>query len=294
MIIIKLQGGLGNQMFQYAFGRRLAQKYNAELRFDLSLLLDRSIKHPRHVNRDLDLDIFGLALPLATQKNIRTLKDRVGVKSANKVINRIIGLKSTYIREPRYRFTEAVINCGPNAYLEGFWQSEKYFKPIEQTIRELFVVKDELEPAAEQLAAQIIAENAVCVNVRRGDFVTNPFHVVLPPEFYHNAEKILLDKTENPRLYIFSDDLAWCRQNLHFQSPVTFVTHQYAGKKFQDYFRLMSYCKSFIIPNSTFAWWAAYLSKSESKIVVTTPKWYNDDAWGTNDLLLTDWITINE
>lgn len=294
MIIIKLQGGLGNQMFQYAFGRYLAQKYNTELKFDTTFLLDRSIKSDKHVNRDLDLDIFGLDLAIADQKEIKRLKDRFDITLANKVANKVFGTKATYIREPRYQFSGEIIECGPDVYLEGFWQSEKYFKPIEKTIKENFEIKTTLEPATKELADKIKGENAVCVNVRRGDFVNNPFHVVLTPAFYHHAEQMILSKTECPQLYVFSDDLDWCRENLHFKSQAMFVTHQYAGKKFQDYFRLMSYCKSFIIPNSTFAWWAAYLASSKPGIVITTKKWYNDDAWGTDDLLLTNWITINE
>ncbi len=293
MIIIKLQGGLGNQMFQYAIGYCLAEKYNTELRFDTNYLLNRSIKHRLHVNRDLDLDIFGLNLTIACQKDVSRLRDRFGIAFADKTANRIFGLKNTYIREPRYQFTPDIMECGSDVYLEGFWQSEKYFKPVEQAIRAQFVIKDRMEADAAEFAKKISAENAVCVNVRRGDFIANPFHVVLTPEFYQRAENILLSKIDQPLLYVFSDDLAWCQENLHFQSPVTFVSHGYSGKKFQDYFRLMSSCKSFIIPNSTFAWWAAYLSNSESKTVITPTKWYNDESWSTEDLLLKHWLTID-
>ncbi len=293
MVIIKLFGGLGNQMFQYAFGRYMAWKHQTELKFDVSFLLDRSIKDPGHTFRDFDLGIFGIDNAFATDKEIKDFKSRVPLVKADKLLNKLLGLKSTYILERQFHFSPGELELPDGVYLEGYWQSEKYFKPIEDQIRQTFVVKEKLLPESEILAAEIMSKNSVCVNIRRGDFVANPFHDILPVNYYDTAEEIIMQQVSDLHLYVFSDDLDWCYKNLKFRSPFTIVADKYAGYKYQDKFRLMSYCKHFIIPNSTYAWWAAYLAGNKSKIVIAPQKWFGDPTWNPQDLLLEDWIKIS-
>jgi hypothetical protein len=101
-----------------------------------------------------------------------------------------------------------------------------------------------------------------------------------------------LEKVKNPTIYVFSDDLEWCKENLKFESPYKFVEHTYAGTKFQDYLRLMSACRHFILPNSSFAWWAAYLSKYEDKIVTVPPRWLSDPNFDIRSIILKDWNIV--
>ena len=291
MIIVKLQGGLGNQMFQYAFGKYLSEKHNTQLKLDLHDLLDRTKKSEHHVFRDYDLDIFNLEAQFASGEEVRKLTRWTNNTLLNKACNRLFGKKKTNIVEPHTHFSQTIFQSPANVYLEGYWQSEKYFKPIEQQIRQCFQVKEELSSQAKDLLGTIQATNSVCVNIRRGDFVVNKYHSVCDEQYYIAAEKIMCSKVQNPHFYVFSDEIEWCMENLKFSVPVTFVTHQYAGKKFQDYFRLMSACKHFIIPNSSFAWWATWMNDNKEKVVVAPKKWVSDET-KKFDIHLDNWITI--
>ena len=274
MIIIKLQGGLGNQMFQYALGKYLANKYQVSLKFDLNHLLNRSVKTKGKLPtyREYDLDIFGIEKNIATASELKSIRNRVSNPFVDKIFSKLFGHKKSYLNELRYSFSDEIFDAPDNVYLEGYWQSEKYFKPIESEIRDQFIIKNKLPNKSQLLMDKIVATNSVCVNVRRGDFVGNSFHILLEEDYYLRAEKVVLEKAIDPEIFVFSDD--------------------YSGFKYQDKFNLMTACKHFIIPNSTFAWWAAYLSNYTDKIVISPEKWFNDKKWNTMDLLLPDWIKL--
>ena len=284
-------GGMGNQMFQYAFGRYLSVKHNTTLKLDLSILLDRT---PRKdfVFRDYDLGIFDIEENFASEKEISAIRDWSPSPLLKKILKKIRGIRKNYIREPFPNFSGAVYHSPDNVFLDGYWQTEKYFQDIEDIIKKEFVVKEHLSEQALMLANQIRKNNSVCVNVRRGDFILNSYHNVCDLRYYRKAEAIISSKIQDPYFYIFSDDIEWCRENLGFYSPATYVSHEFAGKKFQDYLRLMSYCKHFIIPNSSFAWWAAYLSPSQNNIVIAPQKWVADDNYNEEDVYRKNWIRI--
>lgn len=293
MIIVKLQGGLGNQMFQYALGRYLAQKHGTQLKMDVTELLDCSPKKPSwFVYRDYELNIFNVQEAFASPEETKAFTQRTGIYYLDKVLNKVVGRKKSFFYEGPQHFHDSVFNAPDNAYLDGYWQSPKYFQPVDDLIRKEFTVKEPLTPLAQTLLAEIQGNHAVCVNIRRGDFVVNPSHNTCSPDYYRAAETLLLAKRNNVHFYVFSDEVDWCRQNLSFSVPTTFVSHQYAGKKFQDYLRLMSACNDFIIPNSSFAWWAAYLSESKTKTVIAPKKWMNKPDFSVDDLLPPGWIRI--
>lgn len=292
MIIVNLKGGLGNQMFQYAVGRYLATKHRTELKMDLVELLDRSPKPKGHVYRDYDLHIFQIKEAFATPAEVRALRTRIPIPVIEKFLNKVIGNKKSYLVEGPQHFHPNIFNAPDNVYLDGYWQSPKYFAPVAAQLKKEFTVKEPLSPMAGELLQRLQNTHSVCVNIRRGDFVTNPVHGTCNPEYYKKAEEIIRKKTPDIHFYVFSDEIDWCRENLRFSAPATFVTHDYAGKKFQDYFRLMSGCKDFIIPNSSFAWWAAYLSDSQHKTVIAPEKWLHLPGFNLDDLLPKDWIRI--
>ena len=285
-------GGLGNQMFQYAFGSYLARKNGTELKFDLTFLLDRTPSKNEHfVFRDFDLSIFELDVAEATKKEIAALTSRTGIPFAEKVLNKLAGTKKSYIREEHFHVSEQYLELPDNVYLEGYWQSPAYFDqlPADELSR-LFTFKNPVSGAAASLMETIEADNSVCVNVRRGDFVHNPFHGSMDTSYFSSAEKLLNEKYPGLSYYVFSDDIEWCRENLQFTRPVRFISHEYAGEKFQDYLRLMSACKHFIIPNSSFAWWAVWLSSNPDKTVIAPANWFSDSAIDTSDLVPSNWI----
>jgi hypothetical protein len=294
MVIVKLMGGLGNQMFEYAMGRALSLHHGTTLKMDTAFLLDRtSPREPGFVYRDFDLGIFNIVAAFATPDEVAVLNKKLfDNKKADLLLKKIIGKRPTYFKEPHFEFYPEIFSFGPDVYLEGYWQSEQYFKSYEDTIREDFTFKNPMGVLATELLATMQTQEAVCVNVRRGDFVTNAYHGAIGLEYYKAGEALIGDKVKQPHFYVFSDDVKWCEENLHFAFPTTYVSHDYAGEKFRDYLQLMTNCKHFVIPNSSFGWWAAWLSRHANKIVVAPKQWFGEGSANTKDLLPKDWITI--
>lgn len=295
MIIVRLEGGMGNQMFQYALGRTLSIKYNIPLGLDLSYLLDRT-SHPafrKFVFRNYDLDVFNISAEIISPSKVPLLhrlyfsgKLRIYFDIFRKKFFRFRGIEKSFHFDPK------IFSKGPNIYLHGNWQSPKYFESIKDLIHKEFTLKKPLPKEIKKLRAEISRNSSLCINVRRADFVDNSFHGTIGKEYYNQAIDIVTKLNFIDKIYIFSDDLKWCRENLQFNLPTIFVDHQYAGEKFENYLILMSACKNFIIPNSTFAWWAAWLSSKRDKIIVAPKKWFLDEKINTNDLIPKEWIRI--
>ena len=133
--------------------------------------------------------------------------------------------------------------------------------------------------------------NSILINIRRTDYLNTSFHGVFGSDFVNDAVAMIKEKVENPKFFIFSDDVDWCRDNLHVENSVL-VDHTYAGKKFETYLQLMVNCKHFIIPNSTFAWWAAWLCNNPNKIVIAPQKWFAQNT--PTDIIYDEmgWIRI--
>jgi hypothetical protein len=291
MIIVKLAGGLGNQMFQFALGRHLAHKHQCELKLDLTAFND---KRPRKnfVPRDYDLEIFNVRAEAATSNEIAAFCKRTRVEVLDKALNKMFGTKATYIREPHFHFSREVFNAQDNVYLEGYWQTEKYFADIDSILRSEFSFREPMSDKAESLAQEISCVNSVCVNVRRGDFVTNHRHGWFGTDYFEQGERIIEQNSSDHVFYVFSDDIEWCEENLRFKRPAMFVSHEFSGRKFQDYIRLMALCKHFIIPNSSFAWWAVWFSQNPERTVIAPKRWFNMPSLDTSDLFQPNWIKI--
>ncbi|NQX96291.1 MAG: alpha-1,2-fucosyltransferase [Flavobacteriales bacterium] len=293
MIIVKLMGGLGNQMFQYAFGKYLATKNDTELKLDTTFLLDRTPQKKHFVFRDYDLSIFNIDEQFSTSKETHSLVNRTGNSTIDRNLNKLLSTKKSYVKDMGLKFKPNHLSILDNTYIEGYWQSEKYFHEISNQLKQnCFTFKSSLSKISAPLIDKITNSNSVCINIRRGDFVVNSFHGALGVSFYKEAEKILLQENKDLEFFIFSDDIEWCENNLKFSVPTTFIGHEFAGHKFQDYLRLMSACKHFIIPNSSFAWWAVWFSSNTNKIVIAPKNWINNPPDPVDDLVPKDWIRI--
>jgi hypothetical protein len=297
MIVVQLLGGMGNQMFQYAVGRHLAVKNKAELKVDTSILLDhRPGVHV--VNRHYDLDVFQPSLSIATSWDVwRYNWHGLGLagKVAGRVHQLIVGNPTT--REKSFEFDPSILSLTGEIYLAGLWQSYRYFREIKGIIRADFKLRFPLEGNAAVLQLKIESCHAVCINVRRGDYVTDPPTAqslgFVGLDYYSNAVATLRAKREELKYFVFSDEVEWCQQNFQFLGEnVTFVGHEYAGPKFSWYLELMQSCKYFVIPNSTFAWWGAWLSRSPEKTVIVPRRWFRHGKTSDNDLIPPDWIRI--
>lgn len=282
MIIVKLMGGIGNQMFQYTAGRCLAIQNKTNLKLDITLLLDRN---PRKdfTYRNYELGAFNIQENFVSPLENKILR----VKQILRMINTV--------KEPHYHFYESMLSVPDNSYLVGYWQSEKYFKDVEDIIRNEFTVKLKAEGINKKIAEEINSCEAISIHIRRGDYVSNPetnkYHGLCSLEYYQKAIKKITSYIENPHFYIFSDDPEWTQKNLDFEYPFKFITHNGSLKGYED-LRLMSLCRYNIIANSSFSWWGAWLNRNPEKIVIAPRKWFNDPSINTDDLIPKSWIRI--
>lgn len=300
MILVRLMGGLGNQMFQYATAHSVSLRNNTVVKIDTSLLEANLLEDDKVVtHRNLDLDIFDLKITKATPQEIIYFNGKKYDNLLGKLYNRLIffSRKKNLIIEKDRSFQSLVLSLPDNICLVGGWQSPKYFEGYEQEIKNLFAFKKPLLDVSKTIFEEIRNANSICIHVRRGDYVTSPKYNkslgAKSAEYYNHAITIFESKIENPKFFIFSDDLNWCKQHLKSKSPFTFVEEIHAGEKNGNYLQLMTHCKNFIISNSTYSWWGAWLSKNESKLVVAPKTWALDPASVPADILPENWIKID-
>ena len=276
-------------MFQYAFGRQLADRHKTELKMDIGVYSEPALNFPQ---RTYDLGIFNIPERFATEGEIFRLANRTRNKVVDKLLNRVLGTKPSHVREPHYHFSQAALDSPDNVYLSGYWQSERYFRDVESQLREEFTFRDPMSPTAEPIYDKIKTSQSVCVHVRRGDFLTNPLNGLYGQEYYSEGAAIIARSNSDLSFFVFSDDLEWCNENLRFDGDTTFVDDDFGGMKFRDDLRLMSSCKHFIIANSSFSWWAVWLNRNPSRVVVAPRAWVTDSSMDTSDLYPADWIRI--
>lgn len=292
MIITRLVGGLGNQMFQYAIGRRLSCMHHVPLKLDISGFKDYTLWTYR-------LDHFAIHADIASVPEIEEVKfhSRTGVLRAmgNLVVYSVPYYQRNIYREPHFFYDPNILKCKNDVYLEGYWQSEKYFKNIEHLIRSEFTPVTEPDNPNEKMADEIRSCESVNLHVRRGDYVsnstTNAYHGTCSLEYYRGAIRIIEKNVINPRFFIFSDDPLWVRDNINTGHPSTIVDFNGPDKDYQD-MRLMSLCQHHIIANSSFSWWSAWLSTNPQKIVIAPKRWFAAQGIDTTDLLPESWIRL--
>lgn len=271
MIIVRLLGGLGNQLFQYAAGRAFAEKYKLELFLDMSYFTD---KHGM-VPRPFELDKLNTHIHIAGRKEI----DRVVSRSrSQKAKDLILGYKRIYLKENQ---PSPVLsgNKRTTIYLDGYWQSENYFRSIEQQIRSAYAFRVPFSSETEQLAGKI-GENtrSVSVHIRRGDYLGSEamanYLGVCSIDYYNKALEYITGKVGQSYCYVFGDDPDWIQENIiKGRDNMQAVMHNRNADSWQDMY-LMSLCRHHIIANSSFSWWGAWLDPRPDKIVVAPETWF--------------------
>ena len=285
MIISHINGGLGNQMFQYAAGKTLAQLNNTPLKLDVS-------EFDKNKLRSFDLFAFETNILFATKEEIN---DLVPSHTFEKALQYVSPLKKrTYYREKSFSFDDKVLRLGKNVYLKGYFQSEKYFLPEKNTIHHDFRFKSTLISHLFELASQLRNQDSVSIHVRRGDFSTNPeiahYHGTLQKDYYNSAIETIRSKITNPVFYFFSDDINWVNENLSVKNAMSISGHL-TKNHFQDLY-LMTQCRHNIIANSSFSWWGAWLNNNPDKIVIAPKKWFNNGPKDTQDIIPNSWQKI--
>lgn len=289
MIITRLQGGLGNQMFQYAAGLRLALARGTCLKLDLSLLDDPSAV----TKRAFALGDFPIRAGLAGPEDLARVAARE--RSLPRRLARRLG-RGAGATERHFHFDPAVLSLPDDSCLRGYWQSERYFADVADSVRRDFT----LGPPAGRNAAlleEISACNAVSLHVRRGDYVTHPrvraMHGTCTLDYYRRATAFVAERVKDPVFFLFSDDPEWTRAHLDLDDagPARVVDHNAPEQGHED-MRLMSRCAHHVIVNSSFSWWGAWLDPRPEKIVVAPDPWFRDAPHDTRDLLPEGWVRL--
>jgi len=289
MVVVRLMGGFGNQLFQYAAGRALALKRNEDLFLDLSFL--KADPKGAYTKRRFELDQVRYIAQVACDNE---LKEFMLNSFFDRVLNKA-GLKSHRVfYETGSNYTSDFEKLPKNVLLSGYWQNEKYFSAIRKQLLEDITPLFEFTAEGKKLSKKIVKENSVSIHVRRGDYVSlkhaNDFHGTCGISYYQTAVKKLEEQFNDLEYFVFSDDINWCKEQFTFTDKITFVDDEPDKSSSQDLF-LMSRCKHNIIANSSYSWWATWLNKNPGTVIA--PKnWFRNDNEQAGDLIPARWIKL--
>lgn len=299
MIITRLIGGLGNQLFQYAVGRAVATRTNTSLLMDANGFASYDL-------RRYELDGFNICAELATDAQLACVGIAAGEKLS--LLKRIklrlfrgsspqLPLREPVLREASFTYDTRLEQVQAPIYLDGYWQSERYFSTIRAQLLQELTLKSDWGAGNEDMFGQIqaVGTGAVSLHVRRGDYVTNAhtasYHGVCSLDYYRAAVSYIAERVAAPHFFIFSDDHDWVRENLQTGFPTTFVSVNSADNGIYD-MMLMKSCRHHIIANSSFSWWGAWLNPSVEKIVVAPQQWFKEADKDTSDLIPSGWVRL--
>ncbi|WP_026839818.1 alpha-1,2-fucosyltransferase [Citrifermentans bremense] len=292
MIISNILGGLGNQMFQYAAGRGLSLAKSVELRLNTRDFTNYNLHNGFELDR-----LFNISAQTVTEEELRRFLGWRSSRMALRVLRhkQFSGIRGNrLIFEPSLSYWRQIMDAPEDCYLQGYWQTEKYFSHIAPIIRADFSFKERLSAQNLELAEKINLSNAVSLHVRRGDYAINPAtlatHGLCSLDYYRQAINYITVQTEQPEFFIFSDDIPWVRKNLKIKFRCHYIEHNRGCESYND-MRLTSLCNHHIIANSSFSWWGAWLNPSAEKIVVAPKKWFVQEA-NISDLFPQGWVTL--
>jgi hypothetical protein len=294
MIIVKIKGGLGNQMFQYAFGLSIATKYGKKLYLDLTWYDDSSIDTKRTFLLNNYIKNYNIA-------NDSMIKNAIGERTIlnllySKFENSFLPLAyRRHIIEKTPQFDPRILEIDRDVYFDGTWMNENYFNISKDYIKNLYSKRPDLNLYQQEIERQIRQSDSVSVHIRRGDYAnnmnTNKYHGLVPITYYECLIEEISKKNPKTNFFFFSDDIEWVRNNISPNYNYTFVLQSDYGMEHHDLY-LMSICNFNIIANSTFSWWAAWLNLNPQKKVYAPLKW-SSTILNSRDLLPDNWIICN-
>jgi hypothetical protein len=297
MIAVKLFGGLGNQLFQYALGRSLSILHHQPLYLDtVSGFLDDFYQ------RNYQLNIFKIKANTLNTKQIKYFqRHQSPLGRKDKVFNYLdscLGKSPHFVHEKHYHFDPMILseNINSNTYFSGYWQSEKYFDKVSKQIREDLTFARTISEKNKLIAQKIQESNTVCLHIRALHGISAgqknnegiKFHGMMTNHYYQEIINYIAERQENLHFFVFADNFDWVRENLQLEFPFTLME----GNTTEEDLQLMSLCKHQLIPNSTFSWWAAWLNTNPHKIVVAPNDWFADKTVNTQDIYPLSWIRM--
>lgn len=284
MIAVRLMGGLGNQLFQYAAGRALA------LRLDTELVLDiRNFK--QYKLHEYGLERFNIKARIATSKELRRWPF---LYLRFYRFARALGVRGGIYKEARFDFDPSWIDISDGALIEGYFQSEKYFEEIADLLHKELTPVAPLVSRNAQYAAWAQACESVMIHVRRGDYISNPkaleVHGVCSVDYYKDAIKFIRENIKSPKFFVFSNEIQWAKDNLGLGNDTVYVEGNEKSAEIDIY--LMSQCRHHIVANSTFSWWGAWLKANKTGLTIAPAPWFDTNKLPTSDLLPSNWIML--
>ena len=283
-VVVGLSGGLGNQMFQYAAGRSLAVRFGVPLVLDLAWFGGQPA-------RQFALSPFRIEAVQHSQYPWLSPRGRaLASRLSRRCVPRIMGVPVW--RESHFHFSSDFAALPGPVFLEGYWQSERYFWEIRSLLLQEFALRESLPPVCAKLLDEIRECDAICVHVRRGDYLSNPVaakvHGTCSVDYYRAGIGELCQGLARPHCFVFSDDPAWVRASLAFDCPTTVVDVNGPGDAHLD-LALMAACRHFLIANSSLSWWGAWLGVHAEKKVIAPARWFLTTDKDTRDLLPDSW-----
>jgi hypothetical protein len=300
MLIIRITGGIGNQLFQYAFVRSLSIKLNKNFNLDLSWYRDyhkfeKADNQNAATKREYLLDKFNIKENLLNPVYL-SISFRLNNSSNFDKIKKYPPFRFfTYNTITELDFDFNKIKNFNNVYLSGFWQKNNLFEEYRDILKEELTLKNNMSEKNTILLDKIKSSSSIAIHIRRGDLLSRPIAVAEQPssskQYYYNAINKIKWKVEKPEVFVFSDDINWVKNNYKFDIPTTYIDNE--GPDF-EHFKLMCNCKHQIIANSTFSWWAAWLNNYQEKIVISPKWWYRDPIKNESIIRIPEnWIILN-
>lgn len=302
MIYVDVRGNVGNQFFIYAFARALQKKtgqqiclntYNLNKYFpNYKFSLDEfKLTEKVVVEKDKKLPFFlnTYSLPYRFLGRVGNLFPKIDRIVKKNVFNYLSKFGIFLWTQETFEFFK--LEPHKNYYVSGFWQSELYFKEITNDLKKELVPKQSVQIHNEELYNLILSSNSICVTIRRGDYVKNKKikknYYLCDDNFFYSGVSLIRKKFPDALVVCFSDDIDWVKENLNFNCP----TYYESGKdSVSEKIRLMSACKHFVISNSSFSWWASYLSKRSNGVTVAPSRWYTDNR--QTDIYRKNWVLL--
>ncbi|WP_436926237.1 alpha-1,2-fucosyltransferase [Halosimplex amylolyticum] len=277
MVVLRLKGGLGNQLFQYATGRAIANRTGSELVLDIThYRADRS----RQTNRNFQLSHFDIAAEVFSDDSrgvFDGVHEKIATIGSEWAPSATVLFLGTYSETEPLRFDPRVLELPGDVSLIGYWQTERYFQEFDDLIRTELSVTHEQAGGNERWGRLIENSNSVSVHFRRGDYES--FDWTLPTDYYSMALDRFAQSHSEIDVFVFSDDIEWVKnsghdslESDHLDVNTHFVDTNDGSTAYED-LRLMRQCDHNVIANSTFSWWGAWLNENENKTVLAPPKW---------------------
>jgi hypothetical protein len=288
MIIVKIYGGMANQLFQYAAGYALSLKNDVPLKLDLSYFSEVNTD----TKRVFELNKFPIDYQLATKEEIAQI---FKFRKLDYLWNKFLPVsQKRFYGEKGPGFYKNFFELGDNVYLRGYFQSEKYFVDYKQKILDQFSFKMERANHLQLALEKIQVSLTISLHVRLGDYLQPSANSIMEPfdlAYYKRAIDFMQMQLNKPRFLVFSDQIEMAKKLLDIDADLLFVDASLSKNAYEDFY-LMQQCQHHIITNSTFSWWAAYLNQQAHKKIVAPQKWYKKHFGDATDLYPENWVIL--